>query len=143
LQPVAPASQSNPTPKARARILLAEDNMMNQIVTREQLRKLGFETEVVVNGQEAVDALKRTAYDLVLMDCDMPVMGGHEATRLIREMEGDERHTPIVAMTANALVGEKEKCLSAGMDDYLSKPVLLEALDKALKRWCPDARDGA
>ncbi|HTJ97612.1 MAG TPA: response regulator, partial [Rhodocyclaceae bacterium] len=114
-------------------ILLAEDNPINQTLALRMLEKLGHHTHVVANGQAAVDAVSRHAYDVILMDVQMPVMGGFEATAAIRELElGLDRRTPIVAMTAHAMAGDRERCLAAGMDDYVSKPIQTSALDGAL-----------
>ncbi|MEW6208114.1 MAG: response regulator [Acidobacteriota bacterium] len=125
-------------PQTRGRALVVEDNPINQRVIVQMIEKRGFKSDVASNGLEAVEMLSRAAYDLVLMDCQMPVMDGYEATSQIRQMEGSSRHTPIIAVTANAMVGDREKCLSAGMDDYLSKPVKIEALEEMLNRWCAD-----
>ncbi len=113
---------------------MAEDNAINQRVGKLMLQKAGFEIDLVADGSEAVEAHKLKPYDLILMDCQMPIMDGFEASRLIRKMPA-KRQPIIVAVTANALVGERERCLKAGMDDYLSKPFLAEQLVAVVEKW--------
>ena len=128
------------------RILVAEDNLINQKLTVRMLEKIGYQSDVVENGQEALAALAHGSYALVLMDCQMPFVDGFEATRLIRQREAavqdsgaddspDTHHIAIVALTANAMSGDRERCLAAGMDDYLTKPLRKEDLKRVLDRW--------
>ncbi|MBF0371398.1 MAG: PAS domain S-box protein [Magnetococcales bacterium] len=119
-------------------LLLAEDNPVNQRVSLMQLKKLGYAVHAVNNGKEAVEAISHLPYALILMDCQMPVMDGFEATHAIRKQDHtSSRHIPIIAMTANAMKGDRERCLKAGMDDYLSKPVAPDDLKKKLNYWIP------
>jgi CheY-like chemotaxis protein/HPt (histidine-containing phosphotransfer) domain-containing protein len=135
------------------RVLVAEDNLINQKLTVRMLEKLGYQSDVVENGRDALAALERGVYVAILMDCQMPILDGFGATKLIREGERREamgdceesaapsplplasRHIPIVALTANAMSGDRERCLAAGMDDYLTKPIRKEELKGALERW--------
>ncbi len=135
------ASSSRPAPQAHQdrsrRVLLAEDNVVNQRIGARVLEKFGCRVDVVANGREAVEMAARFPYDLILMDCGMPEMDGLTATREIRARELGAPRIPIVALTAHAMAGAREECLDAGMDDYISKPVSIEALHQALIKWSP------
>jgi PAS domain S-box-containing protein len=130
----APAPE--PPPEKGARILLAEDNRINQMVALGLLQNLGYNANMVTNGLQVLEELERAVYDIILMDCQMPELDGYETTRRIRA-SGLNPQPRIIAMTANAMRGESEKCLEAGMDDYMSKPVRLDTLREMLARWSP------
>jgi len=133
--PLADASRAAVEATRTGRILVADDGVVNQKVAVIQLQKLGHRADVVSTGRQAVDAVARARYDLVLMDCDMPDMDGFAATRAIRQAEQPERRVTIVATTASALTADRARCLAAGMDDYLPKPMRQEALRDLLARW--------
>ena len=129
-----------PTPNA-LEILIAEDSAVNQIVARRAVERLGCRVDVVADGVEALDALSSRRYDVVLMDCQMPIMDGYVATETLRQREGGRRRTPVIAMTAHAMTGDRERCLAAGMDDYVAKPMRRDDLIAALVFLCsPGAR---
>ena len=137
--PAAPAEpefvlEAAPAPHG-GRVLVVEDNAVNQRVVALMLRKLGYQPEVAANGNEALRALELGSYDAILMDCQMPEMDGFEAARAIRSRTWKASTTPIIALTANALQGEREKCVAAGMNDYLAKPLTLDLLSDKLREW--------
>jgi CheY-like chemotaxis protein len=127
----------------RPRVLVAEDNLVNQKLAVRMLERLGYQADIVSNGQEALTAFARETYAAIVMDCQMPMMDGYESTRRIRDQEQQSdssrsrAHIPIIALTANAMQGDRERCKAAGMDDYLSKPVKTDDLGRILQRWIP------
>jgi CheY-like chemotaxis protein len=129
--------------------LVAEDNLVNQKLAVRMLERLGYQSDVVSNGEEALAASEKETYAAIVMDCQMPVMDGYEATRRIREREQrvgtspGRAHIPIIALTANAMQGDRERCKAAGMDDYLSKPVKKDDLGMMLQRWIPSSAEEA
>ena len=134
--PISPAPRTREKlPFTGRRVLLAEDNVVNQKVGAAMLAKLGCRVDVAANGREARDMSDQLPYDVILMDCQMPEMDGYEATAEIRKREGPARHTPIVAMTAGAMAADRERCLQAGMDGYLSKPVSAQQLREMLGKF--------
>jgi signal transduction histidine kinase/CheY-like chemotaxis protein len=141
----APAQPVADPALGHARVLLVEDNRVNQLVAARMLKTFGIDAVVVADGTQAVAAVQANTFDLVFMDCQMPELDGYDATRAIREWEapriaaGIASRLPIIAMTANAMLGDREKCLAAGMDDYLSKPIKRDVLLASLQRWLPPA----
>ena len=133
----APVPDTNPnlTPQRKAKILLVEDNVVNQRLALKVLQRSGHEVSAVSNGRLACEAVDHAKFDLILMDVQMPEMDGYEATAAIRARQGTMTHTPIVAMTAHAMAGDREKCLHAGMDDYITKPLKLEQLKAVIEQW--------
>jgi PAS domain S-box-containing protein len=133
--PSAAVARADADPWAGARILLAEDNAFSQRVASLMLAKLGCQVDIATSGREAIRLLGEHRYDLVLMDCQMPEMDGYEATLAIRRQTGPESRVPIIALTAHAMYGDRERCVAAGMNDYISKPVKIEALRTILTKW--------
>ncbi len=123
-----------------AEVLVVEDNATNQIVAQGLLKKFGLRIDLVANGAEAIDALKQSSYDLVFMDCQMPILDGYDATRRIRDPQSKVKNhdIPIIAMTANAMTGDREYCIEVGMNDYTSKPINPADIARALKTWLPE-----
>ena len=140
--PVMPSGQAAKVAEPFATVLVVEDDAVNQKVITAMLATIGYRSDVAANGFDALAALERNKYAAVFMDCQMPLMDGYEATEKLREREGADRHTHVIAVTATAMAGDRERCLSAGMDDYLSKPFSPEALAAVLAR-CAPALDAA
>jgi signal transduction histidine kinase/CheY-like chemotaxis protein len=135
-EPAPDEARASGAPGRLGRVLVAEDNTVNQRVATLMLDRLGYRADVAADGAEALDALARIPYDAVLMDANMPEMDGYEATRRLRAREAASgKHTPVIAMTASAMTGDRETCLAAGMDDYLTKPIRNEELGSILERW--------
>ena len=127
------------------RVLVAEDNSVNQLLTLTQLKKLGYSAHAVANGQEVLEALRTGVYDIILMDCQMPEMDGYEATAAIRRQEADSgTFIPIIALTANAMQQDRDHCLEAGMNDFVAKPTKTDSLGEVLVRWLknPETKAG-
>jgi CheY-like chemotaxis protein len=136
---VAPPPDAEASPVSGQRILLAEDNPVSQLVAARMLRRLGYEPDLVSTGREAIAAADADTYAALILDCQMPELDGFEAAREIRRREAGQpgRRLPIIALTANAMPGDRERCLAAGMDDYLSKPMRLADVAVLLRRWIP------
>jgi two-component system sensor histidine kinase/response regulator len=126
--------------RPRRKVLVAEDQPVNWMLVERLLANRGHSVRNAINGQQALEMLEDECYDLVLMDCQMPVLDGFAATRELRLREATTHagHTPVIAMTANAMEGDRERCLAAGMDDYLAKPITSRAIDEVLARWLPE-----
>ncbi|MGB3691927.1 MAG: chemotaxis protein CheB [Spirulinaceae cyanobacterium] len=128
-------TQSSTTSLANLKVLIVEDREDNRYILQLMIEKLGCQIAWVENGQRAIEHLVDNNYNIILMDCQMPVMDGYEATQMIRQREQERKHTVIIGLTANAMEGDREKCLAAGMDDYLSKPIMYDALTRVLSYW--------
>jgi len=126
--------------ESRIRVLLAEDNLVNQKVAAGMLKRLGLQPDVAINGVDALEKCARLPYDVVFMDCQMPEMDGYDAAGELRRREGAGRRTAIIALTTDARSGTRESCIAAGMDDYLVKPIKIEDLRDMIRRWAPATR---
>ena len=135
-----PESTPDAGARKRVRILVADDQAVNRMLTMRQLERLGVEVDVVESGRQALEAMSRTSYDLVFMDCHMPEMDGFEATEEIRRREGEGRRTPIIALTASVVGPDRARCVEAGMDGFLLKPVKEPELRRVLSHWIIDLR---
>jgi CheY-like chemotaxis protein len=140
--PEKPQPSEESDQQGKTRLLLVEDNIINQKVAAAMLSKLNFPVDTAMNGLEAIDALKKNTYALVFMDLQMPVMGGLEAVKTIRNKETGtaDPDIPIIAMTANAIQKDKDECLQAGMNDFIIKPVTIRELQTVLEKWIPRYR---
>jgi CheY-like chemotaxis protein len=133
--PAVMTAGAHPASDSSGRILVVEDNLLNQLVAEGIVARLGYQVNIVANGVQALEALSSTTYSAVLMDCHMPIMDGFEATREIRRRQDQNSTIPIIAMTAGAMAEDRVRCLAAGMDDYVSKPIDLKALGELLRKW--------
>ena len=124
-----------PVPSVKGSVLIVDDNPVNRLVTVGAVRRLGYQAEVADSGKGALEACERRPFDAILLDCQMPVMDGYQTAAAIRRLQNGTGRVPIIAMTANAVEGDQEKCLACGMDDYLSKPIRMAILEAALSRW--------
>jgi len=143
IEMISPANREailTPSYFKKLRVLVAEDNHSNQLVAAAMLQHIGCHIDLVANGSEAVEKVRQFHYDIVFMDCFMPVMDGFEATAAIRRLENDKKYSIIIALTANAVKGYREKCLAAGMNDFMCKPIRSRELREMLERWAPASR---
>jgi CheY-like chemotaxis protein len=131
-----PTNSTSLAPPGEISVLLVEDNMVNRKLAVLILERIGCKVDVANNGAVGFEKFKSGNYHAIFMDCQMPVMDGYEATVAIRKLEAGNSHIPIIAVTANAMKGDKEKCLDCGMDDYISKPIKPNDLQEAVSRWC-------
>ncbi|HEY9702187.1 MAG TPA: response regulator, partial [Allocoleopsis sp.] len=132
--PKKPRTKVEKTLPKTSQILVVEDIIINQKIILKQLERLGYKADCVGNGQEALDILSNQQYNVILMDCQMPILDGYETTEILRKLEGENRHI-IIGLTAYAMEGDRGKCLAAGMDDYLTKPLNINDLSNMLKKW--------
>jgi two-component system CheB/CheR fusion protein len=132
-------TEAPPPPPApsSAQILIVEDHLDNREILVLLLESIGYRPDAVGSGRECLERVAQQDYDIILMDCQMAGLDGYETTRRLRELEGDRRHTIVVAVTAHAMKGDREKCLEAGMDDYMSKPIMEEDLARMVEKWVP------
>ena len=137
-QPASLPASVQSTPSVSRRILIAEDNTVNQYVLSRSLQKLGYEVDIAENGLEAVKRWETTHYDAILMDCQMPEMDGYKATKTIRQHKSGEASIPIIAITAHAMTGDAERCRKAGMNGYLDKPLRIAELQRMLNQYAPN-----
>ena len=128
------APSNQPSDKSDIKVLIVEDNEVNQLVLKSFVKKMGFQSDSAMNGQEAVDLISKQNYSIILMDCQMPVMDGFDATKAIRKILGWNNRIPIIAVTANAMEGDRDRCLQSGMDDYLKKPVSMDRLRTSMEK---------
>ena len=136
-----PIGNEQPDWRKAVRVLLVDDNLVNRTIGAKQLSALGYTVEIADGARQGLDIISKGSSDLVLMDCEMPEMDGYQAVAEIRRREGSARHTVVIALTAHATADDRARCLDAGMDDYLSKPVKLQALAEMLDTWVRDKLD--
>ena len=133
-QTAPPSESSNDTSQAK-RLLIVDDNLDNRDLLFMMLKPLGHRIDCVNNGQEALERLENQEYDLILMDCQMPIKDGYQTTQIIRQQEGQQKHTVIIGVTGNAMTADRQRCLAVGMDDYITKPVDLNSLVSMIEQW--------